>query len=350
MRTEVDQRIRKSSARGWAGRVALVGVVAMMAGAAIAADPPKKSTDDRVAAAPGRVEPKNGEIRIGVSVAIGRVEEVFVSVNDVVEEGELLIRLDDNEARAGLAAAEAKAGAAKRARDDSPVAQGREDAIRTEDALFKSERDVTGARFALDAALAAKRSGTGTDVNLSEARKRLSDARTRLQKERITFATSQAKPNLAAPGPAESGLTAARAEVTMADALLIKSRIRAPSAGTILQINTKAGEIVAPSAEFPLMVMGDMSLLKVKAEVDDGSVSKIKINQKAFVRSINWPGQDFKGRVSAISPSMASPRISGRGPRLPSDVEVLEVTIDLDPLKDDDVVLRPGMRVDAFFK
>jgi len=43
---------------------------------------------------------------------------------------------------------------------------------------------------------------------------------------------------------------------------------------------------------------------------------------------------------------MATPRISPRGPRRPSDIEVLELTIKLDG----DVPLVPGMRVDAFVR
>jgi HlyD family secretion protein len=43
---------------------------------------------------------------------------------------------------------------------------------------------------------------------------------------------------------------------------------------------------------------------------------------------------------------MASPRIGPRGPKRPSDIEVLEMTIKLDG----DVPLLPGMRVDAFVR
>ena len=66
-----------------------------------------------VAAAPGRVEPKSGEIRIGTSL-LGRVAEVMVKPDDKIEQGDLLIRLDDAEARAKLGAAETQAEAASR--------------------------------------------------------------------------------------------------------------------------------------------------------------------------------------------------------------------------------------------
>ena len=76
-----------------------------------------------VAAAPGRVEPGNGEVNIGAAI-LGQVADVPVKLNDKVEEGELLIRLDDEEARARLAASEAEAGLRKRQRDAEPSTSG----------------------------------------------------------------------------------------------------------------------------------------------------------------------------------------------------------------------------------
>jgi HlyD family secretion protein len=298
-----------------------------------------------VAAAPGRVEPGSGEVHIGVAI-LGQVADVPVKLNDKVEEGELLIRLDDEEARANLAAAEAEAGLRKRQRDAEPATSGREDVTKGEDAVFSSEREVIGARFELDAALAGKRHGEATDQQLAEARKRLAKAQERVERERLSYAQAQAKANLPAPNQFESALTAARARVALAASMLDKTRIRTPRAGTVLELNAKQGEIVSPSPEQPLVVLGDMSVVRVKAEVDDGEVSKIRVGQKAFVRSINWPGKDFEGTVTALAPTMATPRISARGPRRPSDIEVLEMTINLEGK----VPLLPGMRVDAFVR
>ena len=297
------------------------------------------------AAAPGRVEPKSGELRLG-AIILDRIAEVLVGVNDTVEAGELLVRLDDNEARARLAAAEAETGARRRERADQPPTKGREEAIRTEDAVFEAEQAVTGARYELDFALRARRENKGDAQVLADARQRLTEAKTRLQSDRLAFALAQGKTNLPAPNNFESALTAARANVTMANALLDRTHIRAPAAGTILQMNAKIGEIATPGGEQPLLVMGDMSLVRVKAEVDDGDVAKLKVGQKAFVRSINYPGRDFEGTVSAIAPTLAGPRIGARGPRRLADIDVMELTIDLDGK----VPLKPGMRVDAFVR
>jgi HlyD family secretion protein len=247
-----------------------------------------------------------------------------------------MMRLDDEEARARLAAAEAAAGLRKRQRDAEPSTSGREDVTKGEDNVYSAEREVIGARFELDAALSGKRRGEATEQQLSDARRRLAKAQERVERERLNYAQAQAKASLPSPNQFESALTSARAEVALAASQL----------GNVLQLNAKKGEIVAPSPEHPLAVVGDMSNVRVKAEVDDGDVAKIKVGQKAFVRSINYPGRDFEGTVADLAPTMATPRITARGPRRPSDIEVLEMTINLDGK----VPLLPGMRVDAFVR
>ena len=126
-----------------------------------AEEPVVYETKDYEVAAPGRIEPKSGEIRLGATY-LGRVEEVLVKVDDKVEEGELLLRLDDAEARAKLASAETEAEALREDREKA-FASGREDVRKAEDAIYSAERAVTGARIELDYAISAKRSGTGSD-------------------------------------------------------------------------------------------------------------------------------------------------------------------------------------------
>lgn len=308
-----------------------------------AASTPKES--HWIAAAPGRIEPKSGQVRIG-SGLLGRIAEVSVKVNDVVEDGELLIRLDDDEARARLQAAEAEAASRKRERDAQSLDKGRDDLRKAEDAVFAAERQLTNARFELEYELQAKRVGIGTLQRVNDARNRLTSARDKLQKERSAYAIAQSKSDVPAPSRLESALQAARSDVAIAEALLEKTRIRAPAAGTILQLPAKAGEMVAPSPDQVLAVIGDMSVVRVKAELDEHDVSKVKVGNRVTVKSNAYPGREFSGTVSDLAPSLATPKVSLRGARRPTDVEVLEVTIDLTG----NVPLLPGMRADAFFK
>ena len=297
------------------------------------------------ASAPGRVEPRSGMIRIGTSLA-GKVEAVAVNMNDKVAEGEVLIRIEDKEARARLAAAEARAATTKKDRDAVAIPAGRESVSKADDAVFTAERSVTSARFELDDAIATNRKNASNPNALVNARRRLADANDRLRQEQSAFASAQNKSGVPAPNALEAALIAARSDVTLAEVVLDKTRIRAPIAGTVLQVNAKLGELVAPGIEVPLVVMGDMSIVRVRAEVDEADVTKIKKDQRAFVKNTAHPNREFEGKVVELAPSLAVPRMGSRGVRRATDIEVMEVVIDLDG----SVPLLPGMRVDVFFR
>jgi HlyD family secretion protein len=306
---------------------------------------PSAAPSDWVAAAPGRVEPRSGLIRLSTQIA-GQVDAVPAQLNDKVTEGEVLIRLDDKDARARLSAAEAQAATSKKERDAQPMPAGRENVSKAEDAVFNAERAVTSARFELDDAISANRKNPGNSNAVSNARRRLNDAKDKLRQEQSSYASAQNRSGVPAPNRLESALIAARSEVTLAESVLDKTRIRAPIAGTVLQIGAKVGELVAPSPEMPLIVMGDMSIVRVRAEVDEADVGKIRKDHRVYVKTNAFPTNKYEGKVVEIAPSLALPRFGARGARRPTDVEVMEVLVDLDGTVD----LRPGMRTDVFFR
>lgn len=306
---------------------------------------PDRRQSTWIAAAPGRVEPRSGQIRVG-SLAPGRILEVNAQVGDRVTKGDVLIRLDDKEARARLAAAEAEVSVRQRDRDAQAETAGREEVRKAEDALYAAERAATNARFALDGVLAADRKAPGNAQDLLQARNQLSQAEDKLRRERVALAAAHAKSKVPAPNRLEAALIAARAELTLAEEAVEKMRIRAPLSGSVLQINARPGELAAPAAEQALIVMGDLSLMRVRAEVDEQDVAKIKRSQQVFVRSTAFPGREFSGTVTELAPALAMPRMGSRGARRSTDVEVMEVMIDLEGTSP----LLPGMRADAFFR
>ena len=312
--------------------------------AASTAPAPAETVQAWVAAAPGRVEPRSGQVRLSAGL-VGRVVSAPVKINDRVAEGQVLIQLEDKEARARLVAAEAEASARKRERDAQPATTGREAVNKAEDAVFAAQRVVTNARFELDEAIIADLKANGSS-QAAAARRRLTEARDKLRQEHAAFASAHAKAASPAPNRLEAALAAARADVRLAETVLDNTRIRAPIAGSVLQVNARVGEMVAPAPDQPLLVMGDMSKLRVRAEIDEPDVSKIKLGQKVFVKNTAYPGEEFEGTVAELAPSLALPRMGSRGPRRTTDVEVMEVIVDLDGA----VPLLPGMRVDAFFR
>jgi HlyD family secretion protein len=292
------------------------------------------------AVAPGRVEPLSGETKITPLIP-GLVGEVLVKANDKVFVGEPLIRLQDDEVRGRLAAADAQVALRQRARDDQHASGKEADLRRAEDALSDAETDVFDARAAVDASAIARRVGGGTDADLGPARAALA----RAQEQQRTRAAALRALEAASPLPsqADAMLKVARAERSVARSAVDKLTIRAPIAGTILQVNARVGETATPAT--PLVLIGDLSALRVRAELDDHDVGNIKVGQSVVVRASAFPGREFAGKVASIAPTVEPGSIGARGPRDQTDVDVVIVMINLT----DPGPLASGMKVDAYF-
>jgi len=284
------------------------------------------------ASAPGRVEPSGGEVRIGAQVP-GRIAEVLVAANDKVAAGDLLVRLDDDDLVPRVHAATAEVAVRKRERDSAEaIGKPAQDRRSAEDTLANAERQLALARDDQDRVTKQRRAGSGTEADVDKARDGLRKA--------------LAAEGLPPPTRPEAALTAARADLSLAEAALEKTRIRAATAGTVLQVNAKAGETIAPSPEIALLVMGNLSSLRVRAELEERDLGKVRIGQAAVVRSDAFPGKDFEGKVTFLAQSLGPSRLGQRGPRKPVDVDVLEVLIELAGSPP----LLPGMRVDVFVR
>jgi HlyD family secretion protein len=372
-----------TSLTGWKTKSAVLGAVAVALGLAVLAartgeqesragrpDPADGKRWQTVA--PGRVEPASGTIKIAAP-AMGVIAQVLVKVDDKVFAGEPLVRLVDTEARARLTAAEAQVAFRLRARNEEsapaaspprarpaprPLPPGRGEVVaanvdkaaarrRAEDALADADKAVMEAQAALDKAVVDRRSGAASNTAVEPARAALARARERQQQQKSELRRLEADPGTPLPTFAEGQVNVARAEAAAAAAEIERLTIRAPIAGTVLQVNAKPGELAAPSNAQPLLVIGDVSALRVRAELDERDLGEVKIGQPAVIRADAFRGRDFAGKVSFIAPIVEPARINtARGQRNVTDVDVVEVLVDLaqpDPLA-------VGMKVDVYFQ
>jgi HlyD family secretion protein len=293
------------------------------------------------AVAPGRVEPREGEYRISAATP-GRIVEIRIHDGDKVAAGDLLVKLDDAAPVARLSSALADAALKKFTRDDQGPGGKLKQRYDADDALFDGERRVAAAHDALDAAQAG---GKGGASEIEKAKAELTAAQDALPKLRASAANLRKDTGAPKPNPYETALAVAQGQVAEAQALLDQTRIRAPVNGTVLQVAAKLGAVAAPSAPESLAVIGDLSAMRVRAEVDARDAGHVKAGQKAVVRADAFPGKEFTGHVTSVAPGLTATRLSPRGPRRPGDSEILEVFVAFDALPP----LPTGMRVDVNF-
>lgn len=297
------------------------------------------------ASAPGRVEPRSGEVRIGAQMP-GKVVQVLVGMNDLVRAGDLLVRLADDEPMAKLAAATAEVAVRRRERDSETVPRIANDRRVAEDALSSAERGLFRAKMDLDQLLSTIDTGKVTPEMIVTARAAITEAAERVETERASLRRVQALPGMPLPTRLESTVAQARAELALVEAAIDRTRIRAPFDGNVLHINTRVGETVSPSPEDVLVLMGDLSVLRVRAEIEERDIAQLRVGQPVIVRSDTFPGKEFTGTVERMAKALGLQRFAPKGPRRQTEVDVLQVLINLDGT----TPLLPGMRVDVFFK
>jgi HlyD family secretion protein len=113
-------------------------------------------------------------------------------------------------------------------------------------------------------------------------------------------------------GPREERIEIAKAELSQAEADVIKAKWRlgnctifAPVTGTILKKNAEEGNVVNPIAmngSFSLCDMADLSDLEVDLNVQERDISRVHVGQRCRVRAEAYPNRIYEGVVDRLMP------------------------------------------------
>ena len=295
-------------------------------------------------AAPGIVEARVAEVRLSAAIP-ARIVNIAVKPGDHVAEGALLVQLDDQEEAARVRMAEANVALKTLERDN--VSSGEDSAERRqgEEAVAKLDAAVREHQAEADALAAAPRATPDGDKKLAAARAAVTDAQAALQKEKQALSTLTSKALALAKSRADAVLAVAQAELSLAKAALSKTHINAPFAGTVLKLLKTRGEMASPSADDTILTFGDQTQLRVRAELSEIDIGRVKVQDRVSVISNAADSPPLAGHVVSVSSSLGPRRIGASGTGGPLWPSVREVTIELD----DASSLIPGLHVDVFF-
>jgi HlyD family secretion protein len=147
---------------------------------------------------------------------------------------------------------------------------------------------------------------------------------------------------------AEAQLTAARAQVAQDRIRLERMVVRAPRASTILQVNIRAGEYAAATPKDPVILLGDVECLHVRADVDEQNASRFQPGQPATGYLKGDSTMPFELRFVRIEPYVV-PKVSLTGGSTERvDTRVLQVIYAFEPMQDRPVYI--GQQVDLYVK
>ncbi|WP_191970089.1 efflux RND transporter periplasmic adaptor subunit [Methylobacterium planeticum] len=119
----------------------------------------------------------------------------------------------------------------------------------------------------------------------------------------------------------------AEANVARAQAAMERLQIRARSAGTILSIQTRSGEVVASEG---ILRLGDLDRLIVVAEVDQGQVRRLHPGMQASIEGPQFP-TPIAGTVTRVANEIHRQKRSSSDILVGRDARIVEV--DVTPLQ-----------------
>jgi HlyD family secretion protein len=307
------------------------------------APPASTSAAFDVIAAPGRVEPISEEVRVGAEMS-GKLRDVPVEEGQRISAGQVVAILENDDYSARVALAEAQLtlkeaelrrvinGARQQERREAMASIKEAEAV-MENARVEQQRRQTGYAqgvFAKEEADRAER-----EFGVAKARY---DAAV----ERHALIDDEAREEDRTR--AEADVALARAQLAEARARFEKTIVRSPINGIVLRKYLKRGETFSDQRNIPILTLGDDSVLRVRMDVDETDVSRVREGQRAYVTADAFGTEKFWGRVVRVGELLGRKNILTDQPTERVDTKVLETLIQLE----NGHKLRSGLRVDAF--
>lgn len=275
--------------------------------------------------ATGRILAPN-RVEIGTQVT-GVVEAVLADEGETVKRDQVLIRLENAEARAAAAAAEAALAQAS-----TRVIQIAEVALPTARAgLAQVDAAVAAAEAAFDRAVKLKSTGFATQSQIDDARKTRDVALAQQRAARFQVTTNDTGGTDRVM--AEAALRQAAANLAAARTRLAYTTIESPADGLLLARNVERGDVVQPGKS--LLTLSPTGETQIVVQIDEKNLSLLAPGEKAWVSADAYPRERFAADLfhvdPAIDPQTASVQVKLRVPEPPAWIrQDMTVSVDIE--------------------
>jgi multidrug resistance efflux pump len=261
------------------------------------------AAQDRICAT-GNVEGASRDIELRAEIS-GRVIEVLVAEGDWVEKGDVLVRLDGRRQVQQVAASQANLELSEAQLERLTNGARAEERSEANAMIRAKQAQLVQAKRSWDRINELREQGA---ISQQEA----DNQQGLVERLRAELEAAQARSDqITAPARADevrvasTRVTAAEAELALAQLVLEKTELQAPCQGCVLNLDIEVGEIVDPKAMTPYSILSDTSILKVRAFIEEIDAPRVKIGMPAVIVADGLPGQNFQGSIVQCSPRMA---------------------------------------------
>lgn len=314
----------------------------------------KKGEKDNPLHTTGIVE--GTEVNLSAKTA-GKISELCCKEGDVVNEGNVVIRLESDDitasvkqAKAGIERAKAEINVSESAIENSKaniesaeaeVKNAEADVERARAQMEEAKREMERANalykdgFISKAELDSKITNYDTAVSGHEASK----AKLRASISRKDAAAAQLNTSISQLYSSKARLKEAEAGLLYQMARLNDTIIKAPISGTVVFKAAEKGETISPG--ITILTIVDLGNLWVRIDMEETLIGSVELGTEAIIKAEGIKARAFKGKVSEIGryAEFATQRDVTQGRQ---DIKTFKIKI---RLEDNAGMLKPGMTV-----
>ena len=244
----------------------------------------------------------NGDEQTDVAPSVaGKVVAIGVDLGSYVKRGQMIVRLDDVDARLRVQQAVAQVEQSKAALRQAEEKVG----VRPGQAFDPNKiPEVANARVALELA----------EKNLRRAEKLIESGdvsksvydQQRAQRDQLRqvyeSSLSLARQNFAAVATARANVANSESQLALARRSLSYALVFSPIDGFVTERTADLGEYVSPTTKVATIVR--INPLRVRIDIPEQAIPAVSVGQSVSVTTSAWPDKNFSGRVARISPNV----------------------------------------------
>lgn len=280
------------------------------------------------------------------SKVTGRLQWIGVEKGDKVKEGQVLVRLEDQEFRASYGQAKGAVENAQAYLEELQHGSRPQEIQQAQHNLDEARATLVNDKLTLDRTKELAANGVVSKQQLDDATAKFEADQQRANSLQQAFTLAKIGPRPEELARARGALAQAQGQLDYAKSQLDATVIRAPVTGTILDRTAEKGELItaqfasaaAGGPQGSVVSLADLNDLQVELDIAQADFARIGPGQKAMVTTDAYPDKQYDGQIAQISPEAN---------RQKATVQV-KVQV-LNPGKYPDVQLRPEMNATVRF-
>jgi HlyD family secretion protein len=244
------------------------------------------------------------------SKVTGRLDWIGVEKGDKVKEGQVLVRLENQEFRAAYDQAKGAVANARAYLDELQHGSRPEEIQQAQHNLDEARATLANDKLTLDRTKELATSGVVSRQQLDDATAKFEADQQRANSLQQGFALAKIGPRPEEITRAEGALAQTQGALDYAKSQLDATVIRAPVTGTILDRTAEKGELItaqfasaaAGGPQGSVVSLADLNDLQVELDIAQADFARLGPTQKGIVTTDAYPDKQYDGQIAQISP------------------------------------------------